>query len=96
MTGEGDEGDVTHPVTMGVVDGLEVVYVQQHQEVVFLQQGLFQDVPSRQPGQVICQCQGAQAAVDATARQHEQQQDDQIELEGRAIEHGTDDIAVAV
>ncbi|MNC43666.1 hypothetical protein D3C75_925390 [compost metagenome] len=96
MTGEGGEGQISHPVTIGVVDGLEVVYVQQHQVVVLLQQTLIQDVPSRQPGQVIGQCQGTQATVDAPPRQHQQQQGDQVELEGRAIEHGPDGIAVAV
>ncbi|MNJ32116.1 hypothetical protein D3C77_267730 [compost metagenome] len=96
MTGEGGEGDVSHSVAIGVVDGLKVVDVEEHQVVVLLQLGLIQDVPSRQPGQVIGLCQGAQAAVDAPSRQYEQQQGDQIEFEGGAIEHRSHEIAVAV
>jgi hypothetical protein len=34
VIGEGDERQVTHPKTMGVVDGLEVVDVEDHQVVV--------------------------------------------------------------
>ena len=43
---------------MGVVDGLEVVDVEDHQVVVLLQQRLIEDVTARQPGQVVGLGQG--------------------------------------